>query len=109
MNDVYGMDAALAAIESELPQTFGWTGATPKTYPCSAGSAQFAKNLGFGGFALESDLVIIVRTAALGVDGYPALNDEITVDGKVYHLDRIEWSPCKTFAAWHLDDPTKGA
>jgi hypothetical protein len=103
MSDPYDMDAALAEIEAENPQTYTFNGTE---YPCSTGDETKSKDLGFGGYAPQADMTIVVRNSTLP-DPAPALKDQIFVDGREYHLDTITDDHCDVFQVWALNDPNK--
>lgn len=79
--------ADLAELETEIPATFTWNGAA---YPCTRGSVRRSKALGSGGFSLDADLILYVRTAHFAdVASRPQLKQKLTFEDRDFRLEEI--------------------
>jgi hypothetical protein len=103
--DAYLYGDALGMVESELGQTFTFAAAS---YPCTISARTESKTLEGGGFEPVADMVIVVRTAALGGAAAPVSKDEITVGSRVMRVDSVDHSPCGTFLVINLIDNNRG-
>lgn len=82
--------ADLAELEAEMLQTFTWNGSD---YPCMSGSARRGKRLGSGGFMVEADLVLFVRTSHFSEDNLILLKsgakNRVTFDDHDYRIEDV--------------------
>lgn len=88
--------ADIAELETEMapdgvnPETFTWNGAD---YPCVRGSITKGKTLGSGGYALEADLVIFVRTIHFPdpavEDDRPESKEYLVYSARTYRIDDV--------------------
>lgn len=113
MADAYDYEATLKELEAENPQTITWNGTA---YACIYGDTVLQKGLGFGGYVPESDLTVVIRNSVFSENlmpedtiVYPNLKEDIFVEGKNFHLDKITKDPTNTFRVWALTDPAKGS
>jgi hypothetical protein len=105
MIDPFGMEDALAAVEAENPLKYSYGGTE---YPCSLGDKTSLKELAFGGYTPQADMVLVCRKSTFGTAA-PTLKGEITVGATVYLLDQIVEDPNGIFQVWSLSDPNKSA
>jgi hypothetical protein len=59
-----------------------------RTYPCIASTPQQFKMEGVGGFAIEADLILQVRTEVL-TNGIPSPQHIVTYNGKQYRIEHV--------------------
>lgn len=85
--------------------SFQWNGGT---YACVANTATTNKELGLGGFALESDLALFVEAALLPTPG-PTEKQTVIYAGKTYRIDHVGILPGGSMVRVHCSSPTKGA
>lgn len=105
MSDAYGYADALEAVEGELDQTFTWNAVE---YDCVYGDRTENKTLEFGGYALDADLVIVVRTVHFE-STQPAAQDTVTVGTRTLRIDSVQHDPSGTFLVLACKDNNKGA
>lgn len=76
----------LLALETEFGQTFSWNGGD---YSCVTGSLRRSRNLTDGGFSLDADLVVYVRTSLFGDGARPQSKEKITFDSRTYRIEDV--------------------
>lgn len=84
---------------------FEWSG---NAYPCTFASTTQAGRLTGGGLSPQDVGLLFVRREVLP-DSIPALKDEITVRGKVFHVEQIDTLPGETVLKITYADPNRGA
>jgi hypothetical protein len=96
-------NAIQAALARYAPKTLalvgvsiGWKGGT---YTAGAMDAQAIAELETGGFSVSGDFVLkIPRVAfAAGAGPFPAINDQITMDGNTYRVTSDRQKPGSAF------------
>jgi len=107
MADFYGQAEALEQIEAELNLTFTWSGGS---YPCIYGDRTESKELGYGGFALDSDVTVVVRKDAFssGNGPFPQPKDDITLDSRSLNIQSVDYAPDGSSLVLACNDPTRG-
>lgn len=103
MSDNYGNAQAFREIESELGVQFVWNGTS---YPCQIGARRESKDLGDGGFGLNSGLDIVIRQEAIGTP--PAIKDIVSIGTRILRVEMVTWSPDDAFVVLSCEDNTKG-
>jgi hypothetical protein len=114
------LPAEIAADLAELELEMAPDGATPlqatwngADYPCCAGSGGRSKNNGPGGFALDADLVLIIRANNFEADALALLKagtkNLLTYDGRNWRIERAITPPGDPFVKLFCNDPAQGA
>ena len=79
--------ADVAALEPEIGATFAWNG---NDYPCLNGSTRRRKGLDSGGWGLDADLVLFVRSDHFAdAAARPQLKQAITFEARSYRIEEI--------------------
>jgi hypothetical protein len=96
----------LRTLERALKKpTFNWNG---KDYLCVPGIGKSTKALkGGGGFSLDHDLVLRVRTELLPTPG-PTTTQKLLYKSVTYRIDEIDSPPGDAYIELRLIDPSKG-
>lgn len=78
---------SLAQLETLDPGVFTWNGAD---WPCLNSSTRRRKALEPGGFSLDADLILFVRTAHFAsAAAQPQLKQLLTFESRSYRIDEI--------------------
>jgi hypothetical protein len=88
---------ALAELEDVTtgdPQTITWNS---QILPCIATGRTKTGTLGDGGWAPETDLVVIVRGELFDADSPPVSGQTLTHAGGTYRIDRVMTAPGSAF------------
>lgn len=100
------MLADLQTIETDMgEQTFTWKG---EDYVCMPASNNTAATLEEGGFAVEVDLLINVRTDLFANAVYPAKKEKLTFRSKTYRIGKVTEEPVLGFLQLMLVDANRG-
>lgn len=79
--------ADIAELEEENGATFTWNGSN---YPCVNGSTRRRKGLDSGGFGLDADLVLFVRSEHFAeVASRPQLKQAVTFESRSYRIEEV--------------------
>ncbi len=97
--------ADIAALELEIPAVFVWQG---DPYPCLRGSLRRNRNLEAGGFGLDADLILFVRTVHFGGER-PTSKQKITFNSRHYRIDDVIVPAGEPFLKLVCSDSVQGA
>jgi len=104
MSDVYGQADAVEQVETELGSLVTLASGV---YPCILGSRAESKDLGMGGFATDSDLVIVIRKELFSTE--PVTEELVTVTDRVVRTQTITHAPDGSVLVLACNDSTRGA
>ncbi len=99
---------ALGELDTDpdlVQSTFTWA---DNPYPCFASGATKGAKLEDFGYAVNADIVVVVRGGLFG-DTRPARGQEFSVAGKFYRIDMILTAPNAAFLRIAGVSPSKGA
>jgi len=106
MSDVYGQAEAIKQIEAELGATCRWN---TTTLPCIISERGESKDLGYGGFATETDVSVVIRKALFGASGpFPAPKDLVILPDRTLNVQTVTHAPDGSVVVLACNDPTRG-
>lgn len=76
-------------------------------YPCFYGARQESRDLGFGGYATQASLEVVLRKE-LFVGSYPEPEQGLTVGGRLLSIESVTHSHDGKLLVLACKDPTKG-
>lgn len=104
MSDIYGHAEAIEQIEAELGAEATLAGGT---FPCVVGDRAETKDLGFGGFATDAAVTVVIRKALFG-DTYPSPQDTVTLTDRTVSVLSCTHAPDGSVVVLACNDLTKG-